>query len=224
MQRFIVLGTRSWNREVFDRDLATLPGEWHYIDDPAALTVDAVRAIAPRYLFFLHWSWRVPAEIFEPCECVCFHLGALPYGRGGSPLQNLIVRGHRETLLTALRMVEGLDAGPIYTQRPIALTGTAGEILSRASVLSVEMIRAIVEQMPVPVPQQGEPVVFTRRTPAESVLPAGADLQALYDHIRMLDGEGYPPAFVDVAGFRFEFTDADLADGRVRASVSITKR
>jgi len=34
----------------------------------------------------------------------------VPYGRGGSPLQNLIVRGHTETKLTALRCVRDLDA------------------------------------------------------------------------------------------------------------------
>lgn len=30
---------------------------------------------------------------------------------GGAPLQNLIQRGHRDTMLTALRMVREMDAG-----------------------------------------------------------------------------------------------------------------
>ena len=38
----------------------------------------------------------------------------LPFGRGGSPLQNLIVRGYKETMLSAIKCVGEVDAGPIY--------------------------------------------------------------------------------------------------------------
>ena len=41
----------------------------------------------------------------------------LPYGRGGSPLQNLIINGHKETMMSALRCVQELDAGPIYLKK-----------------------------------------------------------------------------------------------------------
>jgi len=52
----------------------------------------------------------------------------MPYGRGGSPLQNLIVRGYRHTKLTALRMVEEFDAGPVYLKEDLCLEGNAEEI------------------------------------------------------------------------------------------------
>lgn len=32
-----------------------------------------------------------------------FHMTNFPYGRGGSPLQNLMKRGHHTTTITALR-------------------------------------------------------------------------------------------------------------------------
>ena len=73
-----------------------------------------------RYVFFLHWNWLVPECIWKNHECVCFHMTDVPYGRGGSPLQNLIVRGHTETKLTALRMVAEMDAGPVYAKRPLS--------------------------------------------------------------------------------------------------------
>ena len=47
----------------------------------------------------------------------------LPYGRGGSPLQNLIVRGWKETKVLALKVVEELDAGPIYYKKRLAYMG-----------------------------------------------------------------------------------------------------
>lgn len=79
----------------------------------------------------------------------------LPFGRGGSPLQNLIVRGINETQLTALRCVAALDAGPIYMKRRLSLFGTDEEILLRASKLTEEMIESIVSEQPTPQPQVG---------------------------------------------------------------------
>ena len=38
----------------------------------------------------------------------------LPFGRGGSPLQNLIVRGFEETMTSAIKVTKGIDTGDIY--------------------------------------------------------------------------------------------------------------
>jgi len=40
----------------------------------------------------------------------------LSYGRGGSPLQNLIVRGYKDTMISALWIEKELDSGA-YTHR-----------------------------------------------------------------------------------------------------------
>ena len=178
--------------------------------------------MAPRYVFVLHWSWRIPASIVEAYRCVGFHMTDLPYGRGGTPLQNLIARGHRETILTAFRMVDELDAGPIYLKEKLSLEGSAEEILIRATRLSARLIERMIAEPPTPVPQCGEPVIFTRRTPAQSRIPSAASLDALYDFVRMLDAETYPRAFLEHGGFRYEFGAADLHDGRIEARVTIS--
>ena len=219
---YIVLGSKSWNREIFETELRPLPGNWIFIATPDELTLEKLHTLKPRYLFFLHWSWIVPPEIVNGFECVCFHMTDVPYGRGGSPLQNLILRGHRETKLTALRMVEALDAGPVYLKQPLSLEGTAADILARASALSVAMIKTILADQPAPQPQSGDITLFKRRKPADSAIPPVDSSEKLYDFIRMLDGEGYPPAYIDHAGFRYEFTRASLHNGRVVATVNIT--
>lgn len=66
---------------------------------------EKLELLLPKFIFFPHWSWLIPEDIHTRFECVVFHMTDLPYGRGGSPLQNLIVRGHKETKLTALRCV-----------------------------------------------------------------------------------------------------------------------
>jgi len=218
----IVAGAKPWNRRVFEEVIAGYPGMWHFVSQPDELSPEKVSNLAPRYIFFLHWSWKVPSEIVNNYECVCFHMTDVPYGRGGSPLQNLILRGHRHTKLTALRMVEDFDAGPVYLKEDLCLEGNAEEIYIRASYLSARMIRCIIEEQPVPQPQVGEPVIFKRRKPHESRIPELPNLQALHDYIRMLDAEGYPRAFLEHAGFRYEFSRAALYDGRIIADVKIT--
>lgn len=219
---YIVVGSKPWNKRVFDEVISKLPGEWHFISSPNELTIEYVKNINPRYIFFLHWSWKVPDDIIDNYECVCFHMTDVPYGRGGSPLQNLIIRGHRHTKLSALRMTHDFDAGPVYLKEDLCLMGNAEEIYIRATYLSAEMIKRIIREQPEPVPQTGEPTIFKRRKPEESEIPSIGSLEALYDFIRMLDAEGYPYAFLKYKGFRYEFRRAALYDGRIVADVIIT--
>jgi methionyl-tRNA formyltransferase len=219
---YVVAGAKPWNRRVFDEVIVNYAGEWHFCGRPEELGVETISGLSPRYVFFLHWSWKIPPEIVNHYECVCFHMTDVPYGRGGSPLQNLIVRGHRQTKLTALRMVEDFDAGPVYLKEDLCLEGNAEEIFVRASYLSAEMIRHIINEEPVPQPQVGEPTIFKRRKPHESEILGLPDLQDLYDFIRMLDAEGYPRAFLEYEGFRYEFSRAAFYDGRLVADVVIT--
>ncbi|MFH1531118.1 MAG: formyltransferase family protein [Pseudomonadota bacterium] len=224
-QTYIVATAHPWNRSAFEDHLVSLPGTWRLISAGEELTVDLVAALRPRYIFFPHWSHRVPKEILDAAECVCFHAADVPYGRGGSPIQNLIARGHRETMVTALRMVEELDAGPVYMKRPMSLEGLGEEIFVRLAGTVTDMIREIAATEPAPMPQEGEPVVFRRRKPEQSRLPGeAATLGELFDHLRMLDVEGYPRAFLDVGEFRLELSRPALRAGHIDADVRITRR
>ena len=220
---FLVVTNRPWQIDAFQRHAPALPGQWRLISEPADVTVDRIMEIAPDRIFFPHWSERIPAIVYERWECVLFHMTDLPYGRGGSPLQNLIQRGHSETVMTALRVVGALDAGPVYLKRPMSLTGTAREIFERSTVLIWEMIDEIVRTSPEPVPQVGEPTVFKRRRPEDSQLPQAGDITALFDHIRMLDADGYPLAYIDHGAYRLEFEGAEIDGDRLRARVTVSR-
>ncbi len=225
---FVVVGKNRWNLTQFEAtatDRAKV-GRWIFINNPADLTLENLSEIDPRYVFFLHWSEKIPGEIIEQFQCICFHMTDVPYGRGGSPLQNLIVRGHQDTVLTALRMTEEFDAGPVYMKRPMSLEGgSAEEIYCRASRLSLCIALEIAVGDPEPREQVGEAVVFRRRKPEESQLPANLEsLDRIHDFIRMLDADGYPPAFLDLGKYRIEFSRSALYDGRVSADATIVER
>lgn len=224
-KRYCVVGRQPWNRKHYVEILKNAEGEWNFIANEEELAGLAGANNPYRFVFFLHWSKKVPMDFLRTNECVCFHMTDVPYGRGGSPLQNLISRGHKETMLTALRMSEEFDAGPVYSKIPLSLEhGTAEEIFIRASRLSCELALAIARDEPQPIAQNGEPVNFKRRTPSESALPTDAkSLEAVFDHIRMLDCEGYPHAYLDVGKFRITFRRAALRHERVNADVTISE-
>lgn len=219
---YIVASCKSLHREAFELTAQRQPRQWTYVDSPETL-LRAVAESPPRYIFFLHWNWLVPEDIWSRHECVCFHMTDVPYGRGGTPLQNLIVAGHSETKLTALRMVKEMDAGPVYAKRTMTLEGRAEDIYLRAGRLSWDLIHWIIETQPTPVAQEGEIVRFKRRTPEQSVLPAAGSLEDIYDHIRMLDAPTYPAAFVRHGDFMLEFTHAQLEGDEVHARVVLRK-
>jgi len=218
---YVVVGSRSWNRRVFSDILSSYPGKWIFWCTKEQVSLQSLSSLRPQYIFFLHWSWRIHDEIIDKYECVCFHMADVPYGRGGSPLQNLIIRGHRQTKLTALRMVRELDAGPVYMKRDLSLEGNAEEIYIRATYLSAEMIKEMIQTKPVATPQTGDAYIFERRNPEQSAIPNLESLPQLHDFIRMLDAEGYPRAFIEHNGYRYEFSRANLYDGRIEADVKI---
>lgn len=215
---YVVAGTHPWNRRIFDTTLSRYQGQWIYVSTQNEL--EQVYDIEPQYIFFLHWSNIVPTDIVENFECVCFHPSHLPYGRGGTPIQNLITRGFEETKLTAFRMTEEIDAGPVYSQETLSLQGPLHQIFAREMILAARMIKWLIKNEPTPTPQEGEPVLFNRRKPEDSALNAS---YLPYDFIRMLDAEGYPKAFLDYGNWRYEFSDAELVGDTVEAKVIIRK-
>lgn len=219
--KYIVAGRQPWNRQHFRQALQGAPGRWVFVSTPEELQEHLASETNWTFVFFLHWSEKVSEEVDVPC--VCFHMTDVPFGRGGSPLQNLIARGIRETKLTALRMTPEFDAGPVLLKRALSLEGSsAEEVYMRASRLSCQMALEIARDRPTPVEQEGEVVVFRRRKPDESrMAPDLGSLEDFHDHIRMLDAEGYPPAFLDLGGYRIEFRRSTLYEGRVEASVRI---
>jgi methionyl-tRNA formyltransferase len=121
-------------------------------------------------------------------------------------------------------MTSTLDGGPIFMKCPLSLEGsTAEEIYVRASKLSCELALRIIDDSPIPRPQTGEPTEFKRRKPKEGSIHNAESLEQIHDFIRMLDADGYPPAFLEYGGFRLEFRRSSRYHDRVVAEVTIRR-
>lgn len=219
----LVVTTKPWDINNYTALKENHPEhDWHLCDTRQALTLETLEKINPDFLFISHWSWMIPAEIWSRFTCIVFHMTDLPYGRGGSPLQNLIARGHTTTKISALRVTGEVDAGDIYLKKPLSLRGSAEAIYKRASKsIYTKMIPELLEKKKLPKKQKGTPVVFTRRTPDQSELKFGARLQEIYNHIRMLDAPGYPPAYLKLDGKIVTFKKATLKGDRLIAQVEV---
>lgn len=226
MKTYIILSQKTWNNDLVERLQQQFPEhKFIHISTREYFTQEHLQEINPDKVFIPHWSYIIPESIWGNFECIVFHMTDLPYGRGGSPLQNLIVRGHKETKISALRVEKGLDTGDIYMKKTLSLYGSAEEIYMRASGIIETMIEEIIQNNPKPQKQTGEPVEFKRRKAAESDISGLNDLDTIYDYIRMLDAEGYPKACLTIGDIKYEFSRVQQkADGSLVADVRILKQ
>lgn len=225
MSCYILLSEKKWHNQLFSSLSSYGEFKWVRIDNKQMFTIGELDKINPLKIFIPHWSYMIPSVIYEKYECVVFHMTDLPFGRGGSPLQNLIIRGLTNTKISAIRVVKELDAGDIYLKRDLSLEGTAKDIFLRSVPIIEEMIKKIIEDDLQPSPQYGEPLNFKRRKPDESNIANLSSINDIYDYIRMLDCEGYPPAFIETKHFKIEFRKAEVVNEKqINAHVRIFQK
>ncbi len=225
MNTFILLTNKPWHDDLYSNLCYDIHANWIRIKTRNEFTYVKIKKLKPAKIFIPHWSHLIPPEIFNNFECIVFHMTDLPYGRGGSPLQNMIIRGFEKTMISALRVTDGLDTGDIYLKEPLSLLGTAEEIFIRSTKLINIMINKIICEELSPLKQEGNPVIFKRRKPDDSDISKLESIESIFNFIRMLDCEGYPSAYIEKGEYRFEFTRASLkADKSIIADVRIIKK
>jgi|TARA_B110000495_G_C23043752_1_gene628672 methionyl-tRNA formyltransferase len=209
---YVFCAYRDWALDLY-KELKKTYKKMIIIDNPKTLTFSYINKINPEYIFFPDWSWMIPSEIVNNFQCVCFHESNLPKFRGGSPIQNQIVRGIKKTKSTALLMNDKLDAGDIILQKELLLSGTVNEIFERMKRNDFEMIKKIIQGKYKQKKQTGKSSIYKRRKPEQSELKTlNYSNKFLYDFIRML-GEPYPNAFIKINDKKMIFKSAKY-DGK----------
>jgi methionyl-tRNA formyltransferase len=224
MKNIIIVTCKSWNiknannfKKKYRNDFNTF-----IIENNKCLTYEKITKINPDYIFFPHWSWIIPKEIYLNYNCIVFHMTDLPFGRGGSPLQNLIEKNIDNTKISALKVEKEIDSGKIYLKENLNLNGSAEEIFIRASKIIFEnMIPKILQNNIIPKEQEGEITKFTRRTPEQSEIKDDFNLEKIYNYIRMLDAEGYPKAFIKFGDKILKLSRASMKSEKIIADVEI---
>jgi methionyl-tRNA formyltransferase len=215
MIRILVGSDKPWTRNLtFSKDFLNSAAVTR-VSSQSELLHSLSESDGYDYLFFPFWSKYVPSAVFENFKTVIFHMTDLPHGRGGSPLQNLILEGAEDTKISAIRCVRDVDTGDVYLKKALSLKGSAQEIYERAVPIIAGMIETIALSNPTPVPQHGTVKTFSRRTPAQSEIPLGLSVEKMYDYIRMLDAVGYPRAFVRHGNLKITFMGSSTEGPRI---------
>lgn len=104
----------------------------------------AIRAFKPDISVVVAYGHILKREVLDVpgLGSINVHASLLPALRGAAPINWAIARGHDETGVTIMRMVEAMDAGPILRQvsEPILIDETASELSIRLSELGAEAL------------------------------------------------------------------------------------
>ena len=164
--------------------------------------------------------------------CINLHASLLPRHRGAAPIQWSILAGDEQTGISLMQMDEGLDSGPVYYQRTIAVlpTDDAGTLTDRLSLVAAEVVtdalpRAVSGALSL-VPQN--PALVTLAPPIthlEQALRFTDSALALQRRVRALAPK--PGAVAQVGKLRLKIHAADAVSEQVAGppgAVTLDKR
>lgn len=118
------------------------------VNAPDAVT--RLRAARPEVLLVVAFGQKLGPEVLTlaPRGCVNVHASLLPRFRGASPVASAILKGHAETGVTLIRLVEKMDAGPILLRRAVPIEGEdttdtlEGRLAQVGAELTMELLSA----------------------------------------------------------------------------------
>lgn len=203
MNKYCIISVSSYFKKKIKKK------NFFFFNKKESINIKKIKKINPKIIFVPHWNWKIPKEIFENYLTIGFHATPLPYGRGGSPVQNMIIRGFGKTKICAIKLTNKIDAGPIYLKKSMTLSGNGDEIFLRIYRKTLEMIKFIIKKIPKEKKQLGKITYFTRRRPEESKLDFNQkNILKVYNFIRMLDIniiKNFPKSFVEIGEYKIKF-------------------
>jgi methionyl-tRNA formyltransferase len=170
------------------------------VHQPASLKDDDVigqlRSLAPEVIVGIAYGQLIVPEVLAipPRGVLNVHPSLLPRWRGASPVAAAIVAGDEETGVTIMLMDEGLDSGPILSQKariisPTDTTGSLTEVLAEegAALLAGMLPRWLAGEIE-PRPQdESRATVCRRLRKAEGVIDWTQTATEVWRHVRAFD-------------------------------------
>lgn len=163
----------------------------------------ALAALAPDVCVVTAYGKILPQRYLDLPRfgCLNVHASLLPELRGAAPIQWAVVRGHRETGVTIMRMDAGMDTGDMALTRaiPIGPDETAGALHDRLAVLGGQALREAIARLCAGTlaftPQDhAQATLAPMLSKADGLVDWTASAQAVHDRVRGLNP--WPGAYV----------------------------
>ena len=130
-----------------------------------------IQSLKPDVILTASYGNILPEKILNlaTTETLNIHPSLLPKWRGATPIQASILNGDKETGVSIIRMIDKLDAGPIFISEKVSISDGENyqSLSSKLSLLSAEIIRKHLEQILLgdmhPKEQQGEKASFCNK-------------------------------------------------------------
>ena len=208
-------GYRSWALQIYENLKKTTKHKFKIIKNKKKISFKEISKFNPDYILFYGWSNKVPINILNEYFCVVLHPSPLPKFRGGSPLQNQIIRNIKSSKITLFKMEKRLDAGPIILTRKFSLEGHLNEIFNRLTVIGTKLTLKFFKNN-FKLKKQNDKIAtyFKRRKPEESEITLSEiknkSSKYLINKIRMLE-DPYPNAFIKTKdGKKLKIKNAEI--------------
>jgi methionyl-tRNA formyltransferase len=166
------------------------------VEQPESFNASAVKTLAaykPDLMVVAAYGLILPAAALAVPQlgCVNIHASLLPRWRGAAPIQRAILAGDSETGVSLMQMEAGLDTGPVYVKKSIAIEAeqTAAELHDALAVLGAGMLREYLPGLLTgglqPVPQESAAVTYAAKLEkSEAWLDWSQSALALHRQIR----------------------------------------
>jgi methionyl-tRNA formyltransferase len=216
--RIACVGYRSWALNIYDCLAEKSDHVFLIFRSRAQFNEEALRDFRPDFILFYGWSWYVSEQLLQDYKCLMLHPSPLPMYRGGSPIQNQIIAGEKDSKVSIFLMNSEVDAGDIVAQEYLSLGGSLSDIFSRVEKIGKQLTSSILESCFAPIPQDHSKATYCkRRKPEDSEITldeiSNATAEYLYNKIRML-ADPYPNAFIrTIDGRRLFIKEAEIKEG-----------
>jgi len=113
--------------------------------------LDGIRALHAEIGIVIAFGQKIGPELRAtlPLGFLNLHASLLPKYRGAAPINWAIIRGELTTGCTVFRIVDRMDAGPVFAmnETPINNDETAGELHDRLAVLGIQAVRSALDHL-----------------------------------------------------------------------------
>lgn len=192
------VGYRDWALKIY----SSLEDEFDtlVIRSKKEYNEETIRKYNPDYVLFYGWSWIIDKKLLEDYTCIMLHPSPLPKYRGGSPIQNQIINGEKDSAVSLFIMDQGIDTGDLIAQEHLSLEGQLFDILDRITQIGTRLTLSFLKNGFTRLKQdEAQATFFPRRKVSENEITIEELLnkngEYLYNKIRMLQ-DPYPNSYI----------------------------
>ena len=184
-------------------------------------TVQQLRDLKPDVCAVVAYGRLLPQNVLDvpTYGCINIHASALPKYRGSAPYQWTVLDGQTETGVTAMYLVQKMDAGDIIeiSRTTVGENETAGELLNRLAVLGADLLSKTLGRF-----ASGEKVTATRQDESQvtfaplldkSMCPIDWSKTARQVHNQVRGLHPWPVATMELDGKQFKVHETRVVPG-----------